>query len=196
MKALITPLIVGAVIISGPAFAGKTQPVIEEPTPTPAAAPPAPETPNWTGVYLGAQLGWADVDTDASALSGNGLIGGIIAGYDVDLGDWVVGVGFDYDFADIGLGGGIDLESVWRAKLRGGYKFGSGLAYGTFGYAKADTNDIGSEDGYFIGAGYEHLLTDSFSLGGEVLYHDFGNFNNTGIEVDATTVQVRGTLRF
>jgi hypothetical protein len=39
-------------------------------------------------------------------------------------------------------------------------------------------------------------VTDQFSLGGEVLYHEFDNFSGTGADVDATTVQVRGTFRF
>lgn len=40
------------------------------------------------------------------------------------------------------------------------------------------------------------MLTDSFALGGEILYHEFDNFNGSGIDVDATTVQMRGTFRF
>ena len=92
--------------------------------------------------------------------------------------------------------GAANVESVFRAKLRGGYKLGDGLLYGTGGYALADTDTLGSDDGYFIGAGYEHLLTQSLSVGGEVLYHEFDNYNSTPVDVDATTVQIRGTFRF
>ncbi len=111
-------------------------------------------------------------------------------------GAWVVGLGADYDFADISLGTTADLEEVWRIKFRGGYKIGPGLAYGTAGYANADTDTLGDDDGYFIGAGYEQRLTPSFSLGGEVLYHEFDNFNATPTDIETTTVQVRGTFRF
>ncbi len=196
MKIRVTPLLLGAVIMAGPALAGKTSPVEVEPTPVAPPAPVAPVSPDWTGAYVGGQLGWAFVHTDVSGIDGNGLIGGLVAGYDLDLGNWVIGAGLDYDFADIGLGGGVDLERVWRAKLRAGYKIGQGLAYGTVGYAKAETDNLGSEDGYVIGAGYEHMLTDNFALGGEILYHEFDNFNGSGIDVDATTVQMRGTFRF
>ena len=80
---------------------------------------------------------------------------------------------------------------MFRAKLRAGPKIGRGLLYGTGGYAWADTDNIGSDDGWFIGAGYEHRVTDQFSLGGELLYHEFD-----GGDIDATTLQARATFRF
>ncbi|MEO3415488.1 outer membrane beta-barrel protein [Roseovarius sp. CAU 1744] len=154
------------------------------------------QSPDWTGPYAGAQLGFADIDSNLPGVSGDGFIAGIVGGYDWDLGDWVVGLGADYDFADISLGAAADLEEVWRIKFRGGYKIGQGLAYGTAGYANADTDTLGDDDGFFIGAGYERLVAPNFSLGGEVLYHEFDNFSGTTTDIDATTVQVRGTFRF
>jgi len=196
MKTLITPVIAAAALISGPAFAGSPAPAVEEPPLTFDSAPPAPVTPDWTGFYAGGQLGWANIDSNVSGVDGDDFIGGIVAGYDFDLGNWVVGGGLDYDFADIDLGGVADLESVWRAKLRGGYKIGNGLAYGTAGFAQADTDTLGSDDGYFLGVGYEHLVTNNFALGGEVLYHEFDNYGSTTTDLEATTVQLRGTFRF
>ena len=178
-----------------PAFAGSPEPAPIEPAIIPAA-PITATSPDWTGFYGGVQLGYANVDSNAAGVNGDDFIGGLTAGYDYDLGNWVVGAGIDYDFADINLGGVADLESVWRAKLRGGYKIGNGLAYATGGYAQADTDTLGSEDGYFVGAGYEHLLTSNLSIGGEVLYHEFENFGPTAVDVDATTYQVRATFRF
>ena len=154
------------------------------------------QSPDWTGGYAGIQLGFANVDTNLPGASGDGAIAGIVGGYDWDLGAWVLGLGADLDFADIGVGATADLEEVWRIKFRGGYKIGRGLAYGTAGYANADTDVLGDDDGYFIGAGYEHLLAPNFSLGGELLYHEFDDFNATPADIDATTVQVRGTFRF
>lgn len=181
-------------LATAPAFAGSPESAPVEPV---LAAPaPVASTPDWTGFYAGGQIGYASVDTNVAGVDGDGLIGGIVGGYDWDLGNWVVGVGADWDFADISLGGAADLEQVWRLKTRGGYKIGNGLAYATVGYANADTDNLGDDDGYFIGAGYEHLITQSFSLGGEVLYHEFDNFNSTTTDVEATTVQLRGTFRF
>jgi opacity protein-like surface antigen len=192
-----TPRIAAAIAIAGaPALAGSTEPPVIEPPVTQAAPLPVTTGPDWTGFYAGAQLGYADIDTNVSGSNGD-VIGGLVAGYDFDLGNWVVGGGLDYDFADISVANGAaDVESVFRAKLRGGYKLGDGLLYGTGGYAMADTDTLGSDDGYFIGAGYEHLVTENLSVGGEVLYHEFDNYNSTPVDVDATTVQIRGTFRF
>ncbi len=184
-------------LATGPAFAGS--PVEPAPDPviaTPAPAP-APASPDWTGGYLGGQVGYGNADTNLPGVDGDGAIGGLTGGYDYDFGQWVVGGGLDYDWADISLGAGNpDLENIFRVKLRGGYKIGNGLLYGTGGWAQADTDTLGDDDGYFVGAGYEHMVTQNFSLGGEALYHEFSNFGNTTTDLEATTVQVRGTFRF
>lgn len=178
------------------AFAGSPEPVDPDPI-IPAAVPIAPASPDWTGGYVGGQLGWGNIETNVPGVDGDDVIGGIVAGYDYDFGQWVLGAGVDYDFADIDLGAAnASVENVWRAKLRAGYKIGNGLAYATGGYANADTDNLGSDDGYFIGAGYEHLVTQNFAVGGEVLYHEFDDFNSTTTDVEATTVQLRGTFRF
>ncbi|MHA6266314.1 outer membrane beta-barrel protein [uncultured Aliiroseovarius sp.] len=185
---------VASLLAGTAAFAGSMQLPAEEPTVAYAAAPAA--TPDWTGGYFGAQIGYADVGTSVAGLEGDGVIGGIVAGYDFDMGNWVVGVGIDYDWADVDIAGAAQLENVLRVKARGGYKMGNGLLYATGGYANASTDTLGDSDGYFIGAGYEHRLTSAFNIGAEVLYHDFSDFNGSGIDVDATTIQLRATYRF
>ncbi|WP_254435976.1 outer membrane protein [Ruegeria arenilitoris] len=162
-----------------------------------AGAAAAQSSGNWTGFYGGLQFGYADIDTNISGVEGDGAIGGIILGYDYDLSDWVVGLGFDYDWASIGLAPGVKVEDVWRVKARAGYKVTStGLLYGIGGFAEAGTDNLGSEDGWFIGAGYEQIVAPNISVGGEILYHEFSNFDRTGIDVDATTLQVRAAYRF
>ncbi len=200
MKYLLSAAAASA-LIAGTAFAGNIEPAPMEPMIAPAPAPVI-TTPNWTGFYAGGQMGYANVDSDfVGDRDGDGFIGGLTAGYDYDMGSWVVGAGFDYDWADIdfGAGGPTDstMEAIWRAKLRAGYKIGNGLLYATGGYANADTNNRGSEDGYFIGAGYEHLVTQNISIGAEVLHHQFDGFNTAPkTDIDATTAQVRATFRF
>ncbi|WP_171234996.1 outer membrane protein [Ruegeria sp. HKCCA6837] len=153
---------------------------------------------NWTGFYGGLQLGYVDVDTSVSGVDGDGVIGGIILGYDYDLGDWVVGGGFDYDWMDVDLSNvPVTVEDVWRLKARAGYKVNpQGLLYGIAGYAEAGTDNLGSDDGWFIGAGYEQIVAPNVSIGGELLYHEFSNFNGSGVDVDATTLQIRASYRF
>lgn len=195
MRTILTALAATTLGVA-PALAGSPEPAPQDTTI--ATAVPAPSHgPDWTGFYGGAQVGWGDVDTNVPGVSGDDMIGGLTFGYDYDMGDWVIGAGIDYDWADIGLAPGLSVDNIFRAKLRGGYKVGDGLIYGTGGYANADTNLIGDEDGYFIGAGYEHLISDQFSVGGEVLWHEFDGFNTVpSTDVEATTVQVRGTFRF
>ena len=192
-----TALMTATALMAAPAFAGNIQEPAAEPVIAAPVAPPVPTSPNWTGFYGGAQLGYGNVDTDLAGINGDGLIGGLIAGYDYDYGNnWVVGVGLDYDLADIDLGAAASLEEVFRIKSRLGYKIGNGLLYGTGGYAWADTDNLGDDNGYFVGAGYEHMVTQNVSLGGEVLYHKFDNFGTAGVDVDATTVQARAAFRF
>jgi len=151
---------------------------------------------DWTGGYVGLQLGYADVGTDSvTGLSGDDVIGGVTAGYDWDFGNFVLGVGVDADIADLAVGG-VTLERVYRLKARAGYDLGNGLLYATAGGVGADIDGLGYDTGYFVGAGYEHMVTDTISLGGEVLYHEFDNFKSSGIDVDATTFQIRANYRF
>ncbi len=200
MKYLLSAAAASA-LMAGTAFAGNIQSTPMEPVLAPAPMP-VNASPNWTGFYAGGELGYANVDvgTPFGSADEGGLIGGLIAGYDYDLGNWVVGAGFDYDWTDVSFSGGgttVDVDSIWRAKLRGGYKIGNGLLYATAGYAQGEASTGGvsaDEDGYFVGGGYEHLVTENMSLGGEVLYHDFDV--PSGYSIEATTAQVRATFRF
>lgn len=185
-----------AALVSGPAFAGSLDATPVEPAIAPVAVAPVATSPDWTGFYGGGQIGYGNIDTDNPALDGQDFLGGFTGGYDYDFGTFVLGAGVDYDFADIALGGGTDLESIWRLKARAGYKIGEGLLYGTGGYAQADTNNLGDQDGYFVGGGYEHMVSDNVSFGGEVLYHEFDDFGATTTDVDAVTSQMRLTFRF
>ena len=222
MKYLLSAAAASA-LMAGTAFAGNIQPAPQEPVIAPAPMP-VYQSPDWTGFYAGGQLGYADVSgsgtNDSSTgndnlsyvgpaygfdANGDGFIGGLTLGYDYDFGGGVVGVGADYDWTDITLGSNANpanntkLESIWRLKARAGAKIGDGLLYATAGYAQADTKDYGSEDGYFVGAGYEYLISEQFSLGGEVLYHEFNDFSGTDVpdfDTEVVTAQVRATFRF
>ncbi|WP_170785004.1 outer membrane protein [Ruegeria lacuscaerulensis] len=162
-----------------------------------AGSAAAQSSGDWTGFYGGLQVGYADIDTNISGIDGDGAIGGIILGYDYDLGDWVVGGGFDYDWTDVDLSGAATVEDVWRIKAHAGYKVTSqGLLYGIGGFAEAGTDNLGSDDGWFIGAGYEQIVAPNVSISGEILYHEFNDFNSSGVDVDATTFQARAAYRF
>lgn len=190
----------GVTTLAAPAFAGSAAPAPMEPmiqAPAPVAMTMGRD---WTGGYAGLQLGYADAEATAgnAKITGDDVIGGFIAGYDYDFGNFVLGAGIDADIADLNVGTPTvaTLERVYRLKVRGGVKLGDGLLYATGGGAGADIDGLGYDTGYFIGAGYEHMVTDTISLGGEVLYHEFDNFKNSNIDVEATTFQVRAAYRF
>ena len=194
MKRII-PMAALAVLAAAPALAGDTKPAPADPAVTQAI--PLATGGDWTGGFVGAQLGYGEVDTDnGGGANGDGFLGGLHAGYDFDLGDWVIGGEVDFDSTDINLSAGAgDIDSVARLKLRAGYDLGATLVYGTVGAAFAEA-DLGSDTGYALGAGVERRITDAVSIGGEVLYHQFDNYNGTGVDVDATTATARVKFRF
>lgn len=184
----------GAAMFSTTAIAGSLAEPVVEPVLAPAPYVAPVTGGDWTGAYGGVSLGYADVETSAGT-NGDGAIGGVTLGYDYDFGNFVLGTSVDYDFADIDVGG-TTLENVARLKVRGGYDLGNGLVYATAGAAQAYTDNLGDDTGYFAGVGYEHKLTNAISVGGEVLYHEFEDFNGSGTTVEATTAQIKMNYRF
>ena len=169
------------------------EPVVEQPVYAPA---PLPITGDWTGFYTGLQLGYADAD-GPGALDGDNETYGFHVGYDYDFGKYVFGGEIDYDETDISLGGGAaSVDSVARLKVKGGYDLGDTLIYATAGAARADTS-VGDETGPFAGVGVSYKVTDRYTVGAEVLHHQFDDVGGlAGNDVDATTFTIRGSLRF
>lgn len=167
--------------------------VVEQPVYAPA---PLPITGDWTGFYTGLQLGYADAD-GPGALDGDNETYGFHVGYDYDFGKYVIGGEIDYDETDISLGGGAaSVDSVARLKVKGGYDLGDTLIYATAGAARADTS-VGDETGPFAGVGVSYKVTDRYTVGAEVLHHQFDDVGGlAGNDVDATTFTIRGSLRF
>jgi len=193
MKATAAAL-VATTALGGAAFAGSLQdPVIETPVIAPA---PVPVSGEWTGFYTGLQLGYADIDGDGG-LEGDDNTYGFHAGYDYDFGDFVLGGELDYDQADIDLNAGAaSIDSIARLKLKGGYDLGNTLIYATAGVARADTS-VGDETGPFAGLGISYKVTDRYTIGAEVLEHRFDDVGGiAGNDLDATTITLRGSLRF
>jgi len=150
---------------------------------------------DWTGFYLGAGIGSADVD-GPGALDGDDVTYGVHAGYNYDFGDFVLGGEVEFDRADITLGAGAaQVENVSRLKFKAGYDFGPALGYVVLGGARVNTS-LGNDTGSVYGLGIAAPINDQFVVSGEVLRHDFNNFNNTGQDADATSVNIRASFRF
>jgi opacity protein-like surface antigen len=197
MKSIAALLAVG--LAAGPALAGGPTVATTEP-PVAAPAPVVVASSDWSGFYAGAQIGYGDADSNGAGLDGNGFLGGIHGGYRWDLGQAVLGAELDYDIADISLGGGAaSLDDVTRFKLIGGADLGATMLYATAGAAYA-TATVGpqslSDDGWFYGAGLAYAINDQWTVGGEILEHNFNNFDGSGVDFDVLTATARVSLRF
>lgn len=179
------------------ALAGNMEPA---PAPTPVTAPAVTMT-DWSGPFLGAQVGGGFGDTDfrynggAAADHGiDGAFGGVYAGYDFQSGANVFGVDLAYNFADIS--GSTEcpnpsftcsskLRDFGAVRGRYGRAFNDFLVYGAAGYAfgnaKADaTGPIGSVfpdnsasvDGWTVALGVQKMLASDWALRGEIAYYD------------------------
>ncbi len=187
-------------VLAGPALAGGPVEVAPEPMVEATYAPAAPAAVDWSGFYAGAQFGYADVDSNGGGLDGDGFLGGLHAGYRADFGSYVAGVEVDYDDASVDLAGGTStLDDVARLKLMGGAKFGNSLVYATAGAAHASATVGGadlSDNGVFYGAGVDVAVTERFSVGGELLQHNFNDFDGSDVDLDATTLKAKVSMRF
>lgn len=189
------------------------------PVRAPAPAPvPVFVAASWTGFYIGANIGyaWADVSLNNSGPPGppartvgadsDGVIGGLQAGYDWQMGSIVLGVVADVSLADLG-GSFVNVPPPgppfratasidWTASLRARAGFlltPSFLAYvhGGVSFAGVDGSWVGgpwngsgdkTRVGWIAGAGLEYKWTRNFSVFAEYSYADYGSysFQNVG----------------
>lgn len=184
-----------------PAFAGGPTTPAPEPVIIPAAEPYVAPGIDWSGAYVGGQIGYADTDGSDTSLDGHGELGGIHAGYRWDMGTFVAGAELDHDFANVDLGPAStdSLDNISRLKLTAGTELGSALLYGAVGGAHADATVGGadlSDTGYFLGAGVTYAVSDRWTVGGELLQHKFNDFDSSGVDLDATTLTARVGFQF
>ena len=191
--------LIATAALTAPAFAGGPVAVADEPVI--AAAPEVYVAPglDWTGGYVGAQLGYGDVGSSDDSLDGYGWLGGVHAGYRWDLGNWVAGGELSYDKTDIDMAADATLDDVMALKLTAGREIGNSLVYGTLGAAHANATVAGadsSDNGLLYGVGFDYAVNERWTVGGEVLQHQFDDFDGSGVDVDATTLKAKVALRF
>lgn len=198
-------------LLSSSAFAADIASPVEEVTPI----------FSWTGAYVGLNVGFGGGKAkhpinlsdgagttflDGSAdLTSSGFLGGVQAGYNYQIDQWVVGVEADFQ------GSGIKGEGSFSVDIPGGPSFDAkagtrlnwygtvrgragvlatdrflvyatgGLAYGqTKSYLKADGDELSAKKtkaGWTIGAGAEYAITDNVTFKTEYLYTDLGKAN-------------------
>ncbi|WP_428647731.1 outer membrane protein [Roseibium sp.] len=194
----------------------------QAPAPAYEAVPATQQSIDWTGYYLGTNLGWAfgdfDNRTNGSASLGtsdNGVAGGVYTGYNFQVTPNVVlGAEADFTLTDLErsrTNGGLTLKSSsdWNSNLRArlGYSFDRYLIYTAGGLALADLEVSGNGDkdsktalGWTLGAGGEAAITNNISARMEYVYQDFGsqdfNLNGTGVSSDFSNSQIRFGLGY
>ncbi len=208
-------------LLAAPAFAGNLQ----EPVVEPVIAAPVQVQPisDWTGAYVGGQLGygttstleWSGNEDEPTLFQGSddldGGFGGLHVGYLHDLGQWALGAELDYDWADISntfdiatddgvISNEYTIDEIARLKFIAGYDLGNGLVYGTAGVfnANLDGGIYGEADdnGWLAGVGYKHKFTENWIGGVEALYHKASDFDDTGADLKMTTVSARISYKF
>lgn len=162
---------------------------------TPAMAAP------FSGPYVGAELGLDNYEVQAEdifapgdeydGLSGNGIVGGVFAGYDVAIGNAFVGVEAKASLSDaeVTYNDTIDSLSV-RAKESFGASARAGVMlndstgiYARAGWAntkfKANINgatDSDNEDALVLGAGLQSRVGSAASVRVEYVRTDYSDF--------------------
>jgi outer membrane immunogenic protein len=186
---------------------------------TPALAADLPAGPygpqsfggyNWTGFYVGANLGYQWGSVSNTGLSPSGLDGGIQGGFNWQTGHLVFGGETDLQFSGASdNNGAFKFSNPWFGTLRGraGYAINNILIYGTGGlaYGSATANLFGLSEshasvGWTAGAGLEVGLTRNWSVKAEFLYLDLAaqNYALTGLshEIKSDVLRFGANYRF
>ena len=187
-------------------------------------SPPA-DVARWSGLYLGANIGGGFGGTDLDGfgnaeLDTSGFEGGLLGGYNFQVGNVVAGFETDISWTaidgnEISSGTAFSANHDWMSsfRVRLGYAMDKWMIYGTAGLALTsfDLDALGSGSqisssetltGYAIGAGAEYALTNNISLKGEALYYDFeenrfpASGSNVTVEPDIFSVRAGITYRF
>lgn len=190
-----------AVATAAPAFAGSlSQPAVDNSAVAPAIDPidlmDAQMSTDWTGGYIGLGLGSTNVGGD---VDGDGTTLGLHAGYNMDLGDFVVGGELAYNPMDVEFDGGAGDFTSMTAKVRGGYDMGTVLPYVSLGVQRGTIDTAGgdlTDTGMVYGVGVDYMLNQSMVLGGELSRASYDDFDGTGADVDTTTLGVRLSMKF
>ena len=149
---------------------------------------------SWAGPYIGGNLGYAWGKVDNSLTKPSGFVGGAQAGYNWQIGSWVLSLE-----GDIQATGANDTFAPWKfsnpwfGTVRGrvGYAFSNIMFYGTgglaFGELRGETFGLSESHttaGWTAGVGAEFGFAPNWSAKVEYLYVDLSNtqFTITGVQ--------------
>lgn len=193
-------------ILIGALLAGVATSAFAADLPTRKGPPPAPYAPppifTWTGFYLGLNGGGGWGSFHGSGQVGNfpnpsGGLGGVTAGYNYQIGQFVTGIEADWDWGDISARKTLDplgsftkdrLSDLVTVRGRLGMAFDRALIYVTGGYAGGEVstglfNAAGPlyftqhdfQSGFAVGGGLEYAFTQNISAKAEYMFASLGN---------------------
>jgi outer membrane immunogenic protein len=177
------------------ALAGSASAADLSPAPYYSAPHFLPPVYSWTGFYLGLNgggaIGRSNWDTTGGFNISGGLVGGTV-GYNYQIGNAVVGVEADGDWAGIrgttasGCPAGCTTSDSWLSTVRGRVGYAAdrflpyitgGAAFGNINASTAGLNNSSTNAGWTIGAGIEFAITGHWTAKMEYLFVDLGSFN-------------------
>lgn len=205
MKKIATALL-GATLLSAPAgasdlFGSTKDPVTTGPTSSGGVV-------NWSGFYVGAQVGnsFAIIgDEDGQGgISVDGIFGGGRIGYDVARGRYLFGIFGEYNWsgAELELGGDSILEKDhdWTAGARAGVVVAPRtLFYILGGFTQADFSSGGDTetfDGWTAGGGIEVAVATNITLGVEASHTWYDEEEVFGPDISLDDTRIMAVARF
>ncbi|WP_108462883.1 outer membrane protein [Devosia naphthalenivorans] len=171
---------------------------------------------DWSGFYAGVNGGfaWGTLTSEDAAggpeteNNSDGFQFGGQAGYNMDMGGFVIGAEADLQWANIGYTedlpgiGSFESNIDFYGTIRGraGMAFGAVMPYVTGGFAAGRgtssvtdagnvvTSQTANHIGWTVGAGLEAKATDNITFKAEYLYTDLGTQTYNGLPVGNTDV--------
>jgi outer membrane immunogenic protein len=166
------------------------------------------EVYDWTGFYVGGHFGygWGSIDFESDRLSEpsntdpEGILGGAHIGYNFQFDSIVIGPEVSFTWTDLDdevheiedtYNSDIDWYAIFGGRI--GFAADRSLFYVRGGYALIEVGTGGSnpnvpvnfdgsetQDGFAIGAGVEHAITDNIIIGAEYMYVDVSDEDQDG----------------
>ncbi len=195
---------VATLMFAGNAFAANL--------PRKAIAPLVPYYYNWSGFYVGLNVGYGNGTSDwtlpTASFSPSGMTYGATLGYNWQAGALVYGIETDYNASTVNGSATCavvltcETSNTWFATFRGrlGYAFDRFLPYltagGAYGNIKATLNPLAlnaSENkfGYAFGAGLEYAFLGNWTAKIEYLYVDLGSFDASFVPLVVNNVSFK-----
>ncbi len=174
---------------AGAALAGGLDTPVAPATPAAPIVPVAQDATDWTGFYLGAEIGTGNAELDGVEDDVNSFGG--FAGYMHDMGNIVVGGELAYGRYSADDAEDVDATSL---KARVGYDLGTVLPYAFAGVASVSGDDV-TDSVTIYGVGADMQVTDSIRVGAEYLIGENDNFDDS-FEFKVDTISLRAAYSF